>query len=75
MNDDKKKDKVSVIRPIGVDDKDQNMRPVTESLRFDHWLERKLHTMFDSIASEPIPEDIMYLINKLDEKERKQDKD
>jgi hypothetical protein len=33
---------------------------------FDIWLERKLHDMFDSVASEPLPEDLLRVIAQLD---------
>ncbi len=71
MREGPKKSKVPpIVQPVEEDDKDSGMRPTTDSQGFDHWLERKLHKMFDSVASEPIPEDIMDLINRLDEKER-----
>jgi hypothetical protein len=33
---------------------------------FDLWLERKLHDMFDSVAAEPLPEDLLRVIAQLD---------
>lgn len=30
---------------------------------FDHWLHKQLHEMYDSIAKEPLPDDLMKLID------------
>jgi hypothetical protein len=35
---------------------------------FDTWLEDKLHNMFDSVASEPLPADLLKLLDELDKK-------
>ncbi len=35
---------------------------------FDSWLEDKLHNMFDSVASEPLPPDLLKLLDELDKK-------
>jgi Anti-sigma factor NepR len=35
---------------------------------FDTWLEKKLHNMFDAVASEPLPPDLVKLLEKLDQK-------
>lgn len=35
---------------------------------FDTWLEDKLHNMFDSVASEPLPQDLLKLLDELDKK-------
>jgi hypothetical protein len=35
---------------------------------FDTWLEGKLHNMFDAVAAEPLPPDLIKLLQKLDEK-------
>jgi hypothetical protein len=35
---------------------------------FDSWLEDKLHNMFDSVASEPLPQDLLKLLDELDKK-------
>lgn len=40
---------------------------------FDRWLERKLHELFDEVAHEPIPDDLIQLIVTLDEKDAKRD--
>ena len=44
-------------------------RPVGQSSRkqgeaFDLWLQRGLHQMFDDVANEPVPEDILRLIEE-----------
>jgi len=35
---------------------------------FDSWLETKLHKMFDAVASEPLPPDLVKLLKQLDQK-------
>ncbi len=35
---------------------------------FDTWLEKKLHNMFDAVAAEPLPPDLVKLLEKLDQK-------
>ena len=30
---------------------------------FDHWLHKQLHAMYDDIASEPLPDDLLQLID------------
>jgi hypothetical protein len=30
---------------------------------FDHWLHKQLHEMYDSIAKEPLPDELMKLID------------
>ena len=35
---------------------------------FDSWLETKLHKMFDAVASEPLPPDLVKLLEQLDKK-------
>ncbi len=42
---------------------------------FDVWLESKLHTMFDAVAAEPLPPDLVKLLERLDEKTRDDKKD
>ena len=37
---------------------------------FDAWLENKLHTMFDAVAAEPLPPDLVKLLEQLDDKTR-----
>jgi hypothetical protein len=36
---------------------------------FDVWLERKLHEMFDAVAREPLPADLLSLVNQLAKKD------
>jgi hypothetical protein len=31
---------------------------------FDHWLHKQLHEMYDAIAKEPLPDDLMRLIDE-----------
>lgn len=38
---------------------------------FDDWLEKKLHNIFDTVAMEPVPKDLLKLLEKLDEAEAK----
>ena len=42
---------------------DSKMNPA-----FDSWLENKLHTMFDAVAAEPLPPDLLKLLDQLDKK-------
>jgi len=37
---------------------------------FDAWLESKLHNMFDAVAAEPLPPDLVKLLEQLDQKTR-----
>ena len=30
---------------------------------FDRWLDRSLHRLFDAVATEPVPEDLMKLVS------------
>jgi len=40
---------------------------------FDTWLEGKLHNMFDAVAAEPLPPDLVKLLQRLDEKTKGDD--
>ena len=31
---------------------------------FDHWLHKQLHEMYDAIAKEPLPDDLLRLIDR-----------
>jgi hypothetical protein len=31
---------------------------------FDHWLHKQLHDLYDSVASEPLPDDFVRLIDR-----------
>ena len=42
----------------------------TANLPFDTWLERRLKDMFDAAASEPIPKDLLDLVEKIAEKKK-----
>ncbi len=35
---------------------------------FDSWLENKLHSIFDTVAAEPLPPDLLRLLETLDKK-------
>jgi hypothetical protein len=37
---------------------------------FDRWLTEKLHTVFDNIAQEPLPPDLLKLVQQLEDKEK-----
>lgn len=37
---------------------------------FDRWLERKLHELFDAVAQEPIPDDLINLIITLERRDK-----
>lgn len=39
-------------------------RPPSTDQAFDAWLNRGLHQLFDTIAAEPIPEDLLRLIRE-----------
>lgn len=39
---------------------------------FDSWLETKLHKIFDSVASEPLPQDLVKLLDDIDKADKKQ---
>ena len=41
---------------------------------FDSWLEGKLHKIFDTAAVEPLPADLMNLLEKIDQAEADQKK-
>jgi Anti-sigma factor NepR len=41
---------------------------------FDEWLERKLRKIFNSAAAEPLPPDLVNLLEKLDDAEKKSGK-
>jgi hypothetical protein len=36
----------------------------SEAMKFDHWVDKSLRTMFDSVADEPIPQNLVDLIHK-----------
>jgi hypothetical protein len=37
-------------------------KPRTSERPFDMWLQKQLHAMYDEIASEPLPDDLLKLI-------------
>nr|WP_269769501.1 NepR family anti-sigma factor [Roseomonas rubea] len=44
------------------DARDRKRRKGTPDAAFDVWLRRGLHAMFDEVAQEPIPEELIRLI-------------
>jgi hypothetical protein len=51
-----------------------NVTPRTQAKfnpAFDAWLETKLHRIFDSVASEPLPQDLVKLLGEIDQAEKK----
>jgi hypothetical protein len=49
----------------GGDRNRQKARPKDAPDRpFDRWLQKQLHAMYDEIASEPLPNDLLNLIDK-----------
>jgi len=66
-SDDKsKKDRAGETAPGKM--KTSNERP------FDTWLQKQLHAMYDEIASEPLPTDLLNLIESDSEKKNKPSK-
>lgn len=39
-------------------------KPRSSDRPFDMWLHKQLHAMYDEIASEPLPDDLLNLIDK-----------
>ena len=39
-------------------------KPRSNDRPFDMWLHKQLHAMYDEIASEPVPDDLLNLIDK-----------
>ncbi len=58
-------DRVAAGRPGGKRD------AVTAKLNpaFDSWLEGKLHKIFDTASTEPLPQDLMNLLERIDQAE------
>jgi hypothetical protein len=51
-------------------------QPVKPNPAFDAWLETKLHAIFDAASVEPLPQDLVKLLDKLDQAEaRKEQKE
>ena len=58
------KNKVGDLRPT---DRERRMKasPKASTERpFDMWLQKQLHAMYDEIAAEPVPSDLLNLIDK-----------
>ena len=45
-------------------DKTARPKPKGNDRPFDMWLHKQLHAMYDEIASEPLPDDLLNLIDK-----------
>ena len=58
---------------------EQTARPRASERPFDLWLQKQLHAMYDEIASEPLPNDLLGLIDsdaaKTGKKKSQSDKD
>lgn len=39
-------------------------KPAKNGVAFDLWLDRGLHTLFDGVASEPVPEEFLRMIEE-----------
>jgi len=63
-HDDKRRPAVPAPKPglKAVDGKSARAKPSAER-PFDMWLQKQLHAMYDEIASEPLPNDLLNLID------------
>ncbi len=48
-------------------------KPRSNDRPFDMWLHKQLHAMYDEIASEPLPDDLLNLIDKDAARDKKGD--
>jgi len=46
-------------------------QPIKLNPAFDAWLETKLHQIFDAASTEPLPNDLVKLLEKVDQAEAK----
>ena len=46
-------------------------QPVKLNPKFDAWLETKLHQIFDAASTEPLPNDLVKLLDKIDQADAK----
>jgi len=51
-------------RPTPVKPRETRKRAEKPEAAFDVWLNRGLHQLFDDVAREPIPEDLLRIINE-----------
>ena len=51
-------------RPGSTRDDTAPARPRSSDRPFDLWLQKQLHAMYDEIASEPLPSDLLNLIDQ-----------
>lgn len=47
-------------------------RPTAEEKPFDQWLRKQLHAMYDEVVAEPLPDDLLKLIDQDAERSRRQ---
>jgi hypothetical protein len=47
-----------------VSDMDRSKSKTSSERPFDMWLQKQLHAMYDEIAAEPLPSDLLNLIDK-----------
>ena len=45
-----------------IETKSGHKAPPRGALAFDHWLHKQLHDMYDSIAQEPLPDELLDLV-------------
>jgi len=50
--------------------KPMNARQAASPPNFDIWLDRQLHSMFDQISAEPLPQDLVDLVRQQSKKPR-----
>jgi hypothetical protein len=50
--------------------RDKKVKPAPAERPFDMWLEKQLHAMYDEIAAEPLPDELMGLIDRDAENEK-----
>jgi hypothetical protein len=63
-HDDKQRPAAPASKPgLKVDGKSGRVAKVSAERPFDMWLQKQLHAMYDEIASEPLPNDLLNLID------------
>lgn len=61
------KPRAKPVKPVEVAPAQEAARPRSKPLPerpFDLWLQKQLHAMYDEIASEPLPNDLLNLIDR-----------
>lgn len=56
------KDAASRRRPPGTGGTPSSAEPTKKDAAFDVWLQRSLHQLYDTVAREPIPDELLRLI-------------